>query len=101
MSMAIKDANLKPAGYIQSADLSTAASLTIPANARVAIIQAIGNDVCWRDDGTDAANTAGGTAGGMVLATGESFLYVGQLELLSLIEAANGSTAYANVSFYK
>ena len=101
MAMSIKDANLKPAGYIQTADLSTAASLTIPTNARVAIVQAIGNDISWRDDGTAAANTAAGTAGGMLLTASESFLYVGQLENLSLIEAVSGSTAYANVSFYK
>ena len=101
MGMNVIDGTRKPVGYVQTADLSTAANLSPPANARVAIIQAIGNDVSWRDDGTAAAVTAAGTAGGMLLAAGDSLLYVGNLEALSLIEAVADSTAYANVSFYK
>lgn len=99
--MNVFDAIRKPLGYIQTADLSTAQSLTVPNNAKIAIVQAIDNDISWRDDGTAAANTAGGIAGGMLLAAGDSFLYIGDLQKLSLIEAVNGSTAYANVTFYK
>ena len=101
MGMNVIDGTRKPVGYAQTADLSTAVNLSPPANARVAIIQAIDNDVSWRDDGTAAAVTAGGTAGGMVLAAGDSLLYVGDLEALSLIEAVADSTAYVNVSYYK
>jgi len=101
MGMNVIDGTRKPLGYAQTADLSTAVNLSPPANARTAIIQAIGNDVSWRDDGTAAAVTAGGTAGGMLLAAGDSFYYTGDLEKLSLIEAVAASTAYVNVSYYK
>ena len=101
MATNVLDATRKPVGYAQTADLSTAVNLSPPANARTAIIQAIGNDVSWRDDGTAAANTAAGTAGGMLLAAGDSFYYTGDLEAISLIEAVAASTAYVNVSYYK
>lgn len=100
MTTSIRDANLKPAGYSQSADLSTAVSLTVPANARCAMIQAVDNDVSWRDDGTTATVSSGGSGGGMILAAGDTLFYVGQLEQLSFIEAVAASTAYINVSFY-
>lgn len=101
MAHNVLDGTRAPVGYIQTADLSTATGLTIPTNARTAIIQAIGNDVAWRDDGTDAAHTAAGTAGGMLLAAGDSFYYTGDLSKLSLIEAVDASTAYCNVAFYR
>ena len=101
MSMNVLDGNRIPVGYEQSADLSTVQTLTIPTNARAALIQAIDNDVSWRDDGTNAGVSAGGTAGGMILASGDSFLYIGQLEKFTAIEAVAASTAYINVSYYK
>ena len=101
MGMNVFDATRKPLGYVQTADLSTAVNLSPPANARTAVVQAIGNDVSWRDDGTAAANTAAGTAGGMLLAAGDSFYYTGDLEKISLIEAVAASTAYANISYYR
>lgn len=101
MAMNVVDGARKPVGYQQTDDLSTAnAGLVIPANARVAIIQAIGNDISWRDDGTAASATAAGTEGGMLLAAGDSILYTGDLSKLSLIEAVAASTAYANISYY-
>ena len=97
----IADANLRPVGYQQTDDLSTAnAGVSVPAEARVALVQAIGNDISWRDDGTAASATAAGTDGGMLLASGNDFLYVGDLSKLSLIEAVAASTAYANISYY-
>lgn len=101
MAQNVLDGTRKPLGYVQTADLSSAANLSPPAGARTAIIQAIGNDVAWRDDGTDAAHTAAGTAGGMLLAAGDSFYYTGSLENISLIEAVDASTAYCNVSYYR
>lgn len=99
--MNVKDANLIPVGYEQTADLSTAQTLTVPVNARAAIIQAVDNDVSWRDDGTPATASSGGSGGGMILAAGSDFFYIGQLEKLSFIEAVAASTAYVNVSYYK
>lgn len=97
----IADANLEPVGYQQTSDLSTAnAGVSVPATARVAIIQAVDNDISWRDDGTAATATSGGSGGGMVLAAGDSFLYVGDLDKLSMIEAVAASTAYANIAYY-
>ena len=101
MGTNVLDGTRQPVGYEQTVDLSTAQTLTIPANARVAIIQAVDNDVSWRDDGTNAGVTAGGTAGGMLLAAGSSFLYVGNLHALTLIEAVSTSTAYCNIAYYK
>lgn len=101
VSSDVVDGNLRPLGCIQSSDLSTAnAGITVPTDARVAIIQAIDNDIAWRDDGDDATNSAGGSFGGLILAAGASFLYVGDLSALSIIEAVSGSTAYANIAYY-
>ena len=101
MGTNVLDGTRQPVGYEQTADLSTAQDLTIPANARVAIIQAVDGDVSWRDDGTDATNSSGGSGGGMILAAGSSFLYVGNLHALSFIEAVSGTTSYVNISYYK
>lgn len=102
MAMNTKDANLIPAGMFQTAALSTAVSApSIPANARSCIFQAIDNDVSWRDDGNTATNSSGGSFGGMILAAGDSFHYIGSLEALSFIEATAASTAYINISYYK
>jgi hypothetical protein len=101
MGMNVLDGTRIPVGYEQSADASTIQTLTIPTNARVAIIQAIDNGISWRDDGTDAGVTAGGTAGGMLLAAGDSFLYVGDLSKFTFIEAVSASTAYLNIAYYK
>ena len=97
----VLDGTRIPAGYEQSADLSTVQTLTVPVGARVAIIQAIDNDVSWRDDGTNAGVTAGGTAGGSLLAAGSSFLYTGNLSAFTAIEAVAASTAYINIAYYK
>ncbi len=99
----VRDGTRRPVGCYQSAELSTAVgapSLTSVSNARVALIQAIDNDVAWRDDGLTATVSSGGTFGGMILAAGNDFLYVGNLSKLSFIEANNGSDAYVNISYY-
>jgi hypothetical protein len=97
--MNIKDANLIPAGFERDADLSTLFSCTIPTNARAALIQAVDNDINWRDDGTNAAVTSGN--GGMLLVAGETFFYVGRLEAFTAIEAVATETAGINISYYK
>ena len=100
MAMNVLDGTRIPVGFDRSVDVSTAnLGITIPATARVAIIQAVLNDINWRDDGTAAAVTAG--TGGMLLAAGDSFLYVGDLSKLSIIEAVAAATAGVNISYYK
>ena len=100
MGMNVIDGTRIPVGFDRSIDVSTSnLGITIPATARVAIIQAVLNDINWRDDGTAAAATA--STGGMLLQAGASFLYVGDLTKLSIIEAVADSTAGVNISYYK
>jgi hypothetical protein len=95
----VRDDVRQPVAYEQ---LTTAAAVGLTtathAGARVAIIQAITADVNWRDDGTDPTAAA---SGGMLLATGESFLYTGQLSRIKFINTAAASGAVVNVSSYK
>lgn len=72
---------------------STSTGLTVPATATYAIIQAEGQAVRWRDDGT--APTA---AIGMVIGVGGELSYDGNLNAIRFIEAA--ATAKLNVSYY-
>lgn len=101
MAMNVLDGTRKPLGCYQTADLSTAAAApSIPSNAKAARIQAVDNAVSWRDDGTTATNSAGGSFGGMILAAGSELWYVGDLTQLSFIEAVAASTAYINIAYY-
>lgn len=94
MPQSIYDANRDPIGYQQITALGTAVSLTPPTGADVAIIQAEGQPVRWRDDGTDPTTTVG-----MRLAAGADFLYTGSLSDMRLIGEALG--AILNVSYYE
>lgn len=82
-----------PLGFQQLTSLATAATLTVPGGAKLALLQAEGADVRWRDDGTEPTATVG-----MVLAVGTVLLYTGDLAALRAIEAAAG--AKLNVSYY-
>ena len=93
----VRDGTRRAVGYQHIADCSAATGLTIPAGAKVAIIQAHTEDIRWRDDGTDPAAAI---TGGMLLAADDSFLYTGQLEKIKFIEAAAAATAGVNVSYY-
>lgn len=89
----VVDDKMNPKGYQQVTGLSSAKGITPPREARVAVIQAIGQDVRWRDDGTDPdANT------GMVLQTGRDMLYTGNMAKIKFIETA--ASAEVNVSYY-
>ena len=93
MSRAIYDAKLTPLGYEQITSLVTAAALTVPAHASLAIIQATGQSVRWRDDGSNPT-----AAIGMTLAVGESLRYTGNLAAFKAIQTA--ATAVLNASYY-
>ena len=85
---------LNPLGYEQITGLGPAAkALTIPAGAQRALIQTTGQNVRWRDDGTDPTATVG-----MQLAAGDSLFYTGDLAAIRLIEDAASATV--NVSYY-
>lgn len=89
----VVDGNFRPAGYEQITSLSSAAALTIPLHARVALFTVTGQSVRWRDDGT--APEAGT---GMPLAVDQPFWYNGDLAAFRAIEVAPSATL--NVAYY-
>lgn len=80
-------------GYQQITSLSSAAALTVPDEARIALIHAESKSVRWRDDGTNPT-----TSVGMVLDAGAIMLYDGSLSAIRFIETA--ASAKLNVSYY-
>jgi hypothetical protein len=87
------DSKLVPMGYTQDKTLTVAKGLNPPNGARVAVIQAITQNVRWRDDGT--APTA---AIGMRLAAGTDMLYTGDMHAIRFIQET--ATAELNVTYY-
>lgn len=73
--------------------LSSSKSLTVPANAKTALLKVETQPVRWRDDGTDPTTTDG-----MLLDVGEEFWYTGDLAEIEFIETA--SSAVLHVSYY-
>ena len=98
MSTFTADLNLRPKGYQQIADVSSAVGLTVPteangSKAHYALIQAVTKNVRWRDDGTDPT-----AAVGVQLAAGDDFWYTGDLSAIKFIEEA--ASAEVNVAYY-
>lgn len=88
------DGKLVPCGYIQLTSLSSASRLnSIPVGARVAILQAVTQNVRWRDDGTAPTDSVG-----MQLAAGRDMFYTGDLQAIQFIEEA--ASAEVNVNYY-
>lgn len=90
-SAIILDANWQPAGYEQITDLSSAVDLGV--KGRAALIQAEGDDVRWRDDGTDPTDSVG-----VLLADGQDMFYTGNLYALKFIETTG--SGILNISYY-
>jgi hypothetical protein len=85
---------LVSAGYVQIADLSAAIGLpAIPPGTMWAVVQAEGQAIRWRDDGTNPTATVG-----MLLAVGVAMTFETNLNNLKMIQAAGG--AKANVTYY-
>lgn len=84
---------LSALGFQQITSLSSSSALTVPGGATLAVIQAEGADVRWRDDGTAPTATVG-----MLLPAGAELRYTGALAALRLIQASAGATV--NVSYY-
>lgn len=84
---------LVPKGYQQVTSISSAAGLTVPTGAVIALIQPETQSVRWRDDGTNPT-----TSVGMVIAAGETLAYTGNLGAFKVIEVTG--TAKLNVSYY-
>lgn len=97
-------ANLVQMGFEQMTSLAAAVNLTTPRGplatdtsksvARIAIIQAEGANVRWRDDGTNPTASVG-----MRLMADRDMLYQGDLSAIKFIQEAGG--AKLNVSYYK
>lgn len=83
----------EPLGYQQIADMSAATGLTVPAGADMALIQAVTQNVRWRDDGTAPTGTVG-----MRLAAGDTLSYDGDLSAFQAIEEA--ASAELNITYY-
>jgi len=93
MSVLSIDGSLEPLGYEQKTSLSSVQSLSPPQGARLALIQALGQAVRWRDDSTDPSATTG-----VQLDAGQDFWYTGSLSAIRFIESA--SAAELNVAYY-
>lgn len=81
----IVDGGIVPLGYQQLTALTASTALTVPAGARLALIQADGADLRWRDDGVDPTATVG-----MILRMDSELVYNGDLAALRVI-AISGS----------
>lgn len=81
-------------GYQQITGLSSSTAMTVPSGATIAVVQAEGADVRWRDDGT--APTA---SVGMSLPAGAERIFDASLAAVRLIQTASG--AVVNVSYYQ
>lgn len=90
----VVDSKLVPKGYQQITDLSSAVKLSPPSGSRVALIQALTQNVRWLDDGNTPDDSTG-----MVLVAGADMLYTGDLAVITFIEVAAG--AELNVTYYE
>jgi hypothetical protein len=86
-------AGLSALGYQQITSLLSAAALTVPTGATVALIQAEAQSIRWRDDGTNPTASVG-----MVLAAGETMFFTGSLSAFRAIEVS--ASAKLNISYY-
>jgi len=84
---------ITPYGYSQITNLSAVIGIE-GGNGRVALLQAIDQNIRWRDDGTDPTASIG-----MRLHAGETFLYNGDLAKIRFIEETAG--AELNISRYQ
>lgn len=84
---------LTPKGFQQLTSVSASTALTVPNGATSALIQAENQAIRWRDDGT--APTA---SIGMLLQSGATLQYNGDLTAIRLIETIASATI--NVAYY-
>lgn len=80
-------------GYQQITSLSSAAGLTVPQGATLALIVPETQNVRWRDDGTDPTASVG-----MPIFVGASLSYDGDFNKIKFIEES--ASAKLNISYY-
>jgi hypothetical protein len=88
----VADGTIEPAGYRQV--FPTTVSGVNIGNGRVALIQALVQNIRWTDDGQTPTSSFGNR-----LHAGETMLYTGDLRALRFIEEASG--AEVNIAAYK
>lgn len=93
MTTYVADAKLEPQGYYQISSLSSAQNIA-GGNGRIALIQALNQNVRWRDDGTDPTANVG-----MRIAAGQEIWYIGDVTKFRVIEETAG--AELNISTYQ
>lgn len=88
----------KPAGYVQGTGLSSVKGLadigTIPADAKLVMVQAESQSVRWRDDGTNPSASVG-----MVIIANDILFYSGDFSAIKFIETT--ASAKLNITYYK
>ena len=82
-----------PKGYQQISGLAASTALTVPAGAAVAVIQALTQNVRYRDDGGVPTSAVG-----MRLTAGNDMLFAGSLTAVRFIQES--ATAELNVLYY-
>jgi hypothetical protein len=87
------DGAVQPAGYVQLSP-SSVVGISVGGDGRTALIQALGQNVRYRDDGTDPTTTVG-----QRIHAGETIYYTGNLDSIRFIEEA--ASAELNISVYK
>lgn len=99
MSLQTVPGDIRPVGYEQLTGLSEARTLqAVPSGTaapNLAVIQAEGREVRYRDDGTKPTKDIG-----MILAAGDDFIYFGDLTKICFIDGASPN-AKVNVSYYR
>jgi len=86
--------HLVPNGYEQITSLSSSVSLTVPDKTVLAIIQPTGQNVRWRDDGTDPTSTVG-----MRLVANDILFYAGKMGEIEFIQES--ASAVLIVTYYR
>lgn len=84
---------MKALGFQQIVGAAASTALTVPPGAAVAVIQAITQNIRYRDDGVDPT-----AAVGMRIAAGNDILFAGSLSVMRIIQEA--ATAEINISYY-
>jgi len=87
------DGGITNQGYVQLTTLTVATGVTAPGGANCAMIQAEGDQIRWRDDGTNPTATVG-----MFIPSGSGIWYTGDFTKLKFIQQSGGGII--NISFY-
>ena len=93
--MIVGNRALRALGFQQITSLATSTGLTIPAGTSAVVWKSTGQNIRWRDDGTDPT----GSIGFLHITTAEPFVYdFSSFSRLRFIETA--ASAVLNICYY-